>query len=245
MGAAPPASACRTVGHRRASGAGLHGSVGLEVSLGGHHSRRVVLCAAPGFPWREGFRRRLLTQLSAQRAAAVVTVSQFSADEIHDHLETPKAIVLAPQGAPEWRGGPAGPDREPPAFRRHPLQRRHTPEPWKRWPRAAGSQRPGLSWWEESLSTIDPEALARSAGLTDAFTWKLYVSDAELDELHASARAFAFLSDYEGFAMTPMEAAAHGAQRVARYAGRAKCAATRHSASRSVCRQSQTPSRRY
>jgi glycosyltransferase involved in cell wall biosynthesis len=57
---------------------------------------------------------------------------------------------------------------------------------------------------------LDPAALARSTGLADAFTWKSYVSDAELDELYASARAFAFLSDYEGFAMTPMEAAAHG-----------------------------------
>jgi len=28
--------------------------------------------------------------------------------------------------------------------------------------------------------------------------------------LYDSARVFAFLSDYEGFAMTPMEAAAHG-----------------------------------
>jgi glycosyltransferase involved in cell wall biosynthesis len=57
---------------------------------------------------------------------------------------------------------------------------------------------------------IDPEALARSSGMSDAFTWKSYVSDAELDGLYGSARAFAFLSDYEGFAMTPMEAAAHG-----------------------------------
>jgi glycosyltransferase involved in cell wall biosynthesis len=43
-----------------------------------------------------------------------------------------------------------------------------------------------------------------------SFTLKPYVSDAELDALYDSARAFAFLSDYEGFAMTPMEAAAHG-----------------------------------
>jgi len=57
---------------------------------------------------------------------------------------------------------------------------------------------------------IDPAVLARSVGMTDAFTWKSYISDAELDELYASARAFAFLSDYEGFAMTPMEGAAHG-----------------------------------
>jgi glycosyltransferase involved in cell wall biosynthesis len=46
--------------------------------------------------------------------------------------------------------------------------------------------------------------------LAEAFAWKPYVPDTELDELYGSARAFAFVSDYEGFAMTPMEAAAHG-----------------------------------
>jgi alpha-1,3-rhamnosyl/mannosyltransferase len=40
--------------------------------------------------------------------------------------------------------------------------------------------------------------------------WREYVNDADLDRLYASARVFAFLSDYEGFAMTPMEALAHG-----------------------------------
>jgi glycosyltransferase involved in cell wall biosynthesis len=167
------------------------------------------------FQWREGFRRRLLTQLSAQRAAAVVTVSQFSADEIHEHLEVPRAaIVLAPQGAPEWRGGPPGPEREPLVLSVGTLfQRRHTPELMQamalvltRVPAA----RLVLIGGNRSYPPIDPAALARSVGLTDAFTWKSYVSDAELDDLYASARAFAFLSDYEGFAMTPMEAAAHG-----------------------------------
>ena len=167
------------------------------------------------FRWREGLRRRLLTQLSAARAAAVVTVSEFSADEIHDHLEVPRAkIVLAPQGAPEWRGGPAGAEREPVVLSVGTLfQRRHTPELLKamaivrtRVPAA----RLVLVGDNRTYPPIDPAALARAAGLADAFTWKSYVPDAELDELYGSARAFAFLSDYEGFAMTPMEAAAHG-----------------------------------
>ena len=41
-------------------------------------------------------------------------------------------------------------------------------------------------------------------------TWREYVDDDELEGLYGSARVFAFLSDYEGFAMTPMEALAHG-----------------------------------
>src|SRR5262249_28248772 len=38
-----------------------------------------------------------------------------------------------------------------------------------------------------------------------------YASDAELAAAYDAARVFAFISDYEGFAMTPMEAIAHGA----------------------------------
>jgi glycosyltransferase involved in cell wall biosynthesis len=168
-----------------------------------------------GFHWREGLRRRLLTQLSARRAAAVVTVSEFSADEIHRHLDIPRtAIVLAPQGSPEWRGGPAGPAREPIVLSVGTLfQRRHTPELLvamtlvrMRVPDA----RLVLVGANRTHPHFDPVALANSLGFGDAFTWKSYVSDVELEELYASARVFAFLSDYEGFAMTPMEAAAHG-----------------------------------
>ena len=167
------------------------------------------------FHWREGLRRRLLTQLSAKRAAAVVTVSNFSADEIHRHLHIPRAaIVLAPQGSPEWRGGPPGPAREPIVLSVGSLfQRRHAPELLEAMA-LVRSRVPGarlvLVGDNRTHPRIDPAALARAVGLTDAFTWKSYVSDAELNELYGSARAFAFLSDYEGFAMTPMEAAAHG-----------------------------------
>jgi glycosyltransferase involved in cell wall biosynthesis len=168
-----------------------------------------------GFHWREGFRRRLLTQLSVRRAAAVVTVSEFSADEIHRHLGLPtSAIALAPQGAPEWRGGLTGPERQPIVLSVGTLfKRRHIPELLQamalvrtRVPDA----RLVLVGNNRTHPHVDPVALAKSLGLGDAFTWKSYVPDAELNELYASARAFAFLSDYEGFAMTPMEAAAHG-----------------------------------
>jgi glycosyltransferase involved in cell wall biosynthesis len=167
------------------------------------------------FHWREGLRRKLLTQLSAKRAAAVVTVSNFSADEIHRYLNIPRAaIVLAPQGAPEWRGGPPGPARAPIVLSVGSLfQRRHIPELLNAMALVRArvpAARLVLVGDNRTHPRIDPAALAQSAGLTDAFLWKSYVSDAELDELYGSARAFAFLSDYEGFAMTPMEAAAHG-----------------------------------
>jgi alpha-1,3-rhamnosyl/mannosyltransferase len=57
---------------------------------------------------------------------------------------------------------------------------------------------------------IDPREVARHHGLGSQVEWREYVSDQELDALYAEARVFAFLSTYEGFGMTPLEALAHG-----------------------------------
>ena len=168
-----------------------------------------------GFGWREGLRRRVVTRAAARRAAAVVTVSHFSATEIHRYLGLPlEDIVLAPQGAPVWRGGLPASGREPLVLSVGTLfHRRHTPELLQamalvrtRVPDA----RLTLVGGNRTHPLFNPAATANALGLGSAFTWRPYVSDDELDELYRSARVFAFLSDYEGFAMTPMEAAAHG-----------------------------------
>jgi glycosyltransferase involved in cell wall biosynthesis len=57
---------------------------------------------------------------------------------------------------------------------------------------------------------IDPMDLAVRRKIEHAVEWREYVDDAELEALYSRARVFAFLSEYEGFAMTPMEALAHG-----------------------------------
>jgi len=168
-----------------------------------------------GFAWREGLRRRVLTRMSATRAAAVVTVSGFSADEISRYIGVPKSrIVLAPQGAPPWRGGDPADLRAPLVLSVGTLfHRRHIPELLQAMARVRTRVPDAhlvLIGGNRTHPPIDPVALAQSLGLGDAFTWKPYVSDEELDVLYRSARVFAFLSDYEGFAMTPMEAAAHG-----------------------------------
>ena len=47
-------------------------------------------------------------------------------------------------------------------------------------------------------------------GLLAQVRWHEYVSDDQLRELYAHARAFAFLSEYEGLGLTPLEALAAG-----------------------------------
>lgn len=168
-----------------------------------------------GFHWREGLRRRLLTRASARRAGSVVTVSEFSASEVSRYLGIPRdALVLAPQGAPPWQGGPAADARAPMILAVGTLfNRRHIPELL----RAVSSVRSTLPdahlvliGGNHTRPRVDLPALIRSTGLDGAVTWHTYVSDDELVRYYQSARVFAFLSDYEGFAMTPMEAAAHG-----------------------------------
>jgi glycosyltransferase involved in cell wall biosynthesis len=57
---------------------------------------------------------------------------------------------------------------------------------------------------------IDIDGLVGANAARDRVTVRSYVSDAQLETLYRQARAFAFLSDYEGFGMTPTEALAAG-----------------------------------
>src|SRR5204862_6862154 len=47
-------------------------------------------------------------------------------------------------------------------------------------------------------------------GLDGRAVWRQYVPDEELKTLYEEAGAFAFLSEYEGFGLTPLEALASG-----------------------------------
>ena len=166
------------------------------------------------FGRREGWRRRWLTRSAGRRAHSIVTISEFSALEIVRWLGVPREkIRLAPPGAPA-----AGPMTD---GRREPIvlyvgsffNRRRIPELIRAF--AAGSS--GVPQAQlilvgdnRTMPRIDTAAVASSAGVHDRVTWREYVSDDELAQLYQRARVFAFLSDYEGFGMTPLEAIAHG-----------------------------------
>jgi glycosyltransferase involved in cell wall biosynthesis len=164
---------------------------------------------------REGWRRRWLTRSAAQRARSIITVSEFSASEIVRWLHVPRdRIVVAPHGAP----APVVP-HETAAQRLLVLfvgslfTRRRIPDLIEAFALTAHDVPDAqlvLVGDNRTHPAIDPMALASAHGVAGRVEWRAYVSEADLDQLYSSARVFAFLSDYEGFAMTPLEALAHG-----------------------------------
>jgi len=57
---------------------------------------------------------------------------------------------------------------------------------------------------------LDLAEPARQAGVADRVEIRSYVSESELTSLYSRASAFVFLSEYEGFGLTPLEALAAG-----------------------------------
>ena len=167
------------------------------------------------FGWKEGLRRRTLAKLTARRACKVVTISEFSKREIVQHLgidpEKIEVIYIAAD-----RKGPRRIENE-----RNDLllyvgslfNRRHLTELIAAFGRLA-KRRPGtrleIVGDDRTNPPIDFQQLIAQAGIGDRIRIRSYVSEDELAALYASARGFVFLSEYEGFGLTPLEALAAG-----------------------------------
>ena len=174
------------------------------------------------FARREGFRRRWLTRAAARRAQSVITISEFSAAEIVRHLGIPRdRIRLARPGpppavrdagaTPEHASGPAGSAMV--LFVGSLFGRRHIPELMRAFALVRArvpDARLVLVGDNRTQPRIDPRDLAAQAGIASHTEWHEYVDEATLDRLYGDARAFVFLSEYEGFALTPFEAIARG-----------------------------------
>jgi glycosyltransferase involved in cell wall biosynthesis len=174
------------------------------------------------FTPRDGLRRRWLTRLAARRAARVLTVSEFSAGEIVRFLGMPRErLALAPPAASH-----AGPARLaiPPRpampgqgavilYAGSLFNRRRIPLLIDGFALASARHRDArlvLVGDNRTEPRIDPRRLAADKGLADRIRWDAYVDDEALGRLYESATAFAFLSEYEGFGIPPMEALVHG-----------------------------------
>jgi glycosyltransferase involved in cell wall biosynthesis len=166
------------------------------------------------FGWREGLRRRWLTRWTARRAATILTVSEFSAGEIARVFGiSSRTMRQAPPPAP----APVSPWTKSAErivlYVGSMFNRRHVPELIDAFARVIDripDARLVLVGANRTTPHLDPLARAASHRVQHAVEWRAYVDDRELADLYRRARLFAFLSEYEGFAMTPMEALAHG-----------------------------------
>jgi glycosyltransferase involved in cell wall biosynthesis len=166
------------------------------------------------YGWREGARRRWLTKASARRASKITTLSEFSAGEITRFLGVSRSrIEIVPPGSPTAMSETAG-RREPLVlYAGTLLARRRIEETIAAFAlveKRVHGARLVLVGDDRAKPRIDPIAIARRAGVGDRVEWRRYVPERELADLYNRARAFVFISDYEGFALTPMEALAHG-----------------------------------
>ena len=166
------------------------------------------------FPWREGLRRRLLTRWSARRAARVLTISEFSKREIVRRLGVdPSNVAVTYPGVtamPDARGANGDPTV---LYVGSIFTRRHVPELIEGFTRLAqrhSTARLQIVGDNRTTPRVDLDAIVRAAGVADRIHIRSYVSDEELRGLYRRARAFVFLSDYEGFGLTPVEALSAG-----------------------------------
>ena len=167
------------------------------------------------FPWREGLRRRLVTRRSAQRAARVLTVSDFSKREIvkHCHIDPAKVDVIYHGATALTRASAAEGSTRLVLFVGSVFTRRHVPELIQGFAAIAARHpevRLAIVGDNRTTPHLDLEAVIDASGHREQVSYRAYVTDAELADLYSRAAAFVFLSDYEGFGMTPLEALAAG-----------------------------------
>ena len=161
------------------------------------------------FRWREGTRRRFLTRHTARRARRILTDSHFSRTEIERYYGIAEdRISVIPPGVTQRRAMTRWP--EPLVlYAGSVFNRRRLPDLISAFAGVTSSVPDARlvivgdnrTWPRQDLAEV-----AAAYGVTDRVELRSYVSDAELDLLYGRAAVFAFLSEYEGFGLTPLEA---------------------------------------
>jgi len=170
------------------------------------------------FSWREGLRRRVLTRHAARRASRVLTDTEFSRREIVAHCGIdPGIIQVIPLGidAPPQAGGPLAERPHEPLvlFVGSIFNRRHVPElisAFQDVVTAIPAARLAIVGENRTHPRQDLSMLVDRRRLGDRVAVHDFVDDAALAALYRRAGVFVFLSEYEGFGLTPLEALAAG-----------------------------------
>ena len=194
----------------------LHGSAARQGAGRRDDSRSFLRRASRVVPPARRHPPAMADQADGSKARVDHHVSEFSRGEIIDRLRVSR------------RPGPRDRARESngssvSAARRMPTRACCTSDPssiagtcrisfarWRRW-RARG---PTSRWISSATTALSRTKIwsrsSPTSGLGGRVRWHRYVTDDQLLELYGRARAFAFLSEYEGLGMTPLEALAAG-----------------------------------
>ena len=168
------------------------------------------------FTWREGVRRRWLATRAAARAVRVLTISEFSRREISNHLGVQiDRIQVTPLAVEDPRCAVTSrPPREPLVlFVGSIFTRRHLPvliAAFARARRRVPAARLAIIGSNRTYPGEDLRATATDEGVGEQVTIEDWVEEDRLTAWYARAGAFAFLSEYEGFGLPPLEAIAAG-----------------------------------
>lgn len=170
------------------------------------------------FSAREGLRRRLITTWTARRARVILTISEFSRQEIITRLgQPPERVRVIYLGHRHQPGVATLAGREPLVLYVGSIfERRHVDRLVDRFVRdvaprfhdarleIVGENRmPSPGRLKRALAS-QPESVASRV------RFHSYVDEATLQGLYRRASVFAFLSEYEGFGLTPLEALSSG-----------------------------------
>jgi glycosyltransferase involved in cell wall biosynthesis len=168
------------------------------------------------FRAREGLRRRFLTRRAASMASVIFTDSEFSRSELERYLRIDSSRVrVIPPGSPAARHpSGASPHREPLVlFVGSLFNRRRLPDLIAAFALATRDRpdaRLVIVGDDRTWPRQDLRGVAAAHGVSARTELLSYVPDDTLSGLYARASVFAFLSEYEGFGLTPLEAMAAG-----------------------------------
>ena len=165
------------------------------------------------FAFREGVRRRLITAWSARRARTVITDTEFSKREIQRFIGIDaRRVRTIPLGLDARSTGGAQQDALV-LYVGSVFQRRRVDRLIAAFDLVADrvpNARLEIVGENRTSPHIDLESVRRGCRHADQIAIRSYVDDATLASLYERASVFAFLSEYEGFGLTPLEALAGG-----------------------------------
>ena len=172
------------------------------------------------FGWKEGLRRRWLADRSINQAEAVISVSQFTRAEILRFYNiSPHRVHVVLSGLTSLPPTPTDNDGTPRIlFVGSIFNRRHLPVLLRAFAKVRRSFPKAQLTIVGDNRTYPKQDLAASIvsnNLESAISLRAYVSDVQLAQLYRQASVFVFLSEYEGFGLTPFEAMSAGVPVVA------------------------------